>query len=396
MHSQRPLLKDTARAILGRTPDILQNRKRAWFTDTLDDVNGVSRTIRTMSEAALRAGADLTVVSCRTKIDLPGIRLKNFTPVGEFELPEYKLQKLTFPPVLDVIDYIEREGITECIISTPGPVGLTALAAARLLGLRTSGIYHTDFPQYVRFLSEDEMLETLMWKFMYWFYVQFDTVYVNSEFYRQCWIDRGFDPRKLDILPRGLDTDLFHYGRRRADYWKKKGARGHVLLYVGRISKEKELKFLADVFRALRKVRKDVDLAVVGDGPYREEMQALVPEAVFTGPLSGAELGCAYASADAFVFPSTTDTFGNVVIEAVSSGLPVFVSDVGGPKELVTGTSQGRVLPAGHLPSWVEALQDFLDHPTPASVREENAKRIHQDRNWDRAFLQFWEKGLEK
>ncbi|MDD5260353.1 MAG: glycosyltransferase [Methylacidiphilales bacterium] len=396
LHSQRPLLRSTARAFLGKTPPLLRNTKRAWFTDTLDDVNGVARTIRTMSEAAFRQGEDLTVIACRTNLNLSGIKIKNFAPVGEFELPEYKLQKLTFPPVLDIIDYIEREGFTECIISTPGPVGLTALAASKLLGLRTTGIYHTDFPQYVRFLTEDDFMETLMWKFMQWFYVQFDTVYVNSEFYRQCWIDRGLEPRKLAILPRGLDTELFHHRRRQKDYWKKRGAKGRVMLYVGRISKEKELRFLADVFRELLRRGAAVDLAVVGEGPYREEMQALAPKAIFTGTLTGEELGAAYASADLFVFPSTTDTFGNVVIEAMSSALPAFVSDVGGPKELVSAETGGRVLPAGDMDAWVAAIEEFLKNPVPAGVLESAARRIHEDRNWDRAFREFWANGLKE
>ena len=76
-----------------------------------------------------------------------------------------------------------------------------------MLNLQTSGIYHTDFPQYIRILTEDSFLESVAWRYMHWFYGQLDTVFVNSEEYRQSWIERGFDPAKLKIFPRGLDTE---------------------------------------------------------------------------------------------------------------------------------------------------------------------------------------------
>src|SRR5207244_930482 len=146
----RKWLREICHGIAGETPPALCNTKRAWFTDTLEDVNGVANTIRKMTAAAVNAGRDLTVVTSRTQIQITDIPIKNFAPIGEFELPEYELQKLSFPPILQMIDYIQREKFTELIISTPGPVGITALIAAKMLGLQTSGIYHTDFPQYVR------------------------------------------------------------------------------------------------------------------------------------------------------------------------------------------------------------------------------------------------------
>ena len=201
----------------------LRNRKRAWFTDTLEDVNGVANTIRKLTAACVAQGYDLTVVTSRSAITITDIPIKNFAPVGEFELPEYELQKLSFPPMLQMIDYIQREGFTELIISTPGPIGLTALLAGKMLGLRTSGIYHTDFPQYVRILTDDNFLETLTWNYMKWFYEQLDLLYVNSEGYRRAWIDRGIPAERIRILPRGLDTTLFHPTRRDPDFWQKRG-----------------------------------------------------------------------------------------------------------------------------------------------------------------------------
>ncbi|MEM6601399.1 MAG: glycosyltransferase [Verrucomicrobiota bacterium] len=394
LYGDRPMWKETAARFGTQVPDVLRNEKRAWFTDTLEDVNGVARTIRTMGKAAEKAGRDLTIVTSRTGRIVEDAPIKNFHPVGEFELPEYKLQKLSFPPILDMIDYIEREQITECIISTPGPVGLSALAGAKLMGIRTTGIYHTDFPQYVRILTEDEVMETMMWNFMHWFYSQLDLIYVNSEFYKECWINRGIPAEKLKILPRGLDTDQFNHRRKTPDFWKKRGARHPVMIYVGRVSKEKELEFLGDVVESLTDRGVVLDLAIVGDGPYKNEMQQRLPNALFTGVLMGDELAQAYASADLFVFPSTTDTFGNVVIEAMSSGIPAYVSDLGGPCELVTEGENGRILQANHLASWVDAISVWAARPESAERREKIALDTQARWNWSHAFDKFWQNGL--
>ena len=204
-----------------------------------------------------------------------------------------------------------------------------------MLNLQTSGIYHTDFPQYIRILTDDSFLESMAWRYMHWFYGQLDTVFVNSEEYRQSWIKRGFDPAKLKIFPRGLDHQLFNPEQRNPAFWSKYGAatNGLVrLLYVGRVSKEKDLDVLAQAYRRLREEGLSIQLFVVGHGPYSETLAELLPDAIFTGYLKGKELAKAYASADIFVFPSTTDTFGNVIIEAQASGVPVIVSDSGGPK----------------------------------------------------------------
>ncbi|MGC1323101.1 MAG: glycosyltransferase [Candidatus Udaeobacter sp.] len=394
-HSQAPSrkwLRSLFEKLTGEVPIALQNHKRAWFTDTLEDVNGVATTIRKMTAAGAAAGKELVVVTSRSELQLSDIPIKNFPPIGEFELPEYELQKLSFPPILQMLDYIQRERFTEIIISTPGPVGLTALLAAKMLNLRTSGIYHTDFPQYIRILTEDSFLESMAWGYMHWFYGQLDTVFVNSEEYKQSWIKRGFDPAKLKILPRGLDTELFHPARRDSAFFEKFGAsNGEVrLLYVGRISREKDLDLLADAYRRLRKEGLPVQLFVVGHGPYSEALAKSLPEAFFTGHLSGTELATAYASADIFVFPSTTDTFGNVILEAQASGLPVVVSDSGGPKELVENHTNGLITKSHNVEDLTRAIRALVADRALREGMANSARDSVTDRSWPRAFEKFW------
>ncbi len=394
-HSQapsRPWLRQIFRQMTGATPAVLQNRKRAWFTDTLEDVNGVATTIRKMTAAGVAAGEELIVVTSRTDLTVEEIPIKNFRPIGEFELPEYELQRMSFPPILQILDYVQREQFTEIIISTPGPIGLTGLLAGKMLNLQTSGIYHTDIPEYVRILTEDRFLESLAWSYMHWLYGQVDTVFVNSEQYRKCWIDRGFTPEKLKILPRGLDTDLFNPQRRDPSFWKRFGANGSDvrLLYVGRISREKDLDVLAAAYHKVREAGVPVKLFLVGHGPYSDALAAILPDAIFVGYLTGEPLANAYASADIFVFPSTTDTFGNVIIEAQASGLPVIVSDLGGPKELVEDGVNGIVTKALDSDEVAKAITLLAQDTDKRRQMGQQARQSVLDRSWPDAFRKFW------
>jgi len=394
-HSQAPsrrMLAESCRSLTGEVPRELSNQKRAWFTDTLEDVNGVATTIRKMTAAGIEQGADLVVITSRETLAIDDIPIKNFPPIGEFELPEYELQKLSFPPILKMLDYIQREGFTELIISTPGPVGFTALVAAKMLGVRATGIYHTDFPQYIRILTDDNYLETMAWNYMHWFYNQLDTIFVNSEHYRRAWIERGIEPSKLAILPRGLDVETFRPQLRDDQFWNDRGKAPEEIgiLYVGRVSKEKDLDILAAAYEQLRKEGLPVRLLLVGDGPYASEMRKQLPSAIFTGYLKGETLARAYASADIFGFPSTTDTYGNVVVEAMATGIPVVVSNLGGPKELVDDGRNGLITRALDVTDFTNGLRQLVEDPAQRHSMGAIGRETVKDRNWQNAFQRFW------
>ncbi len=391
--AKRGRLREITEPIVGHRLPLLQNNRRGWFTDTLEDVNGVATTIQRMVAAGHAAGRDLRIVTSRPPLDFgPDIPIRNFKPIGEFEIPEYELQKLTFPPILEMIDYIQRERFTELIISTPGPIGLTALLAAKTLGLPTSGIYHTDIPYYVQILTDDHFMESLTWRFMSWFYHQFDIVYVNSERYREIWIERGIPAEKLKILPRGVATDLFAPVKRDPNFWIKRGAKPgeFIVLYVGRVSVEKQLDLFAACVGRLRDKGLPVRAAVVGDGVYTPELKRQLPNAIFTGILGGEDLARAYASADAFLFPSVTDTYGNVIVEAQSSGLPVVVSDQGGPCELVEQGKTGLITRGLDLDALCAAMERLVQEPALRAELSANGRKSVEARGWDQAFARFW------
>ena len=172
--------------------------------------------------------------------------------------------------------------------------------------------------------------------------------------------------RALGNNPRGSFHPLQSFPTRRDPaFFEKFGAKnGQVrLLYVGRVSREKDLDLLAEAYRRLRNDGLSIQLCVVGHGPYSKEFAKALPEALFTGYLKGEELAAAYASADIFVFPSTTDTFGNVIIEAQASGVPVIVSDSGGPKELVENERNGLITKSHDVEDLTRAIRELVANP---------------------------------
>lgn len=375
-------------------PSARRPRAKAWVTDTFVDVNGVTRTIQALGMAAKKSGRRMTVLTCLPQKPAVGIDLYNFTPVGMYPLPEYEIQELAFPPFMEVMEYLEREEFDEVIISTPGPLGLAALAGARLMGIRVTGIYHSDFPLMVRRITADPFMEQLTWRYMQWFYSQMDTVAATSQHYSDHLVDNGFDPRKLWIMGHGVNLDQFNPGKRQPDYWKCHGLTGNfTFIYLGRVSPDKDVELLLRAFVKLAERRPDVSLAVVGDGPSLGELREAYrhPQIVFTGFLRGQELSVALASADALVFPSKTDTFGNVVLESLVSGLPAIVSNCGGPPEIVRRYQSGIIVDITGPDVLADAMQTLAQTPGLCAMYREHALLNAQDLSWEHVLRGVWE-----
>jgi glycosyltransferase involved in cell wall biosynthesis len=354
-----------------------KKEKIALFTDTLHEINGVAITIRRLIDIARDRGVELTVITSSPNPTGYADGVMNFRSIGDFVLPEYPDLKLHFPPVLDVIDYFEQEGFTRIHVSTPGTVGLLALCIAKLMDFPIAGTYHTDIPLYVRSLTSDEMLERAAWQFMIWFYGQMDEVMVPSASTRRQLIERGLPEEKTRPLPRWVDVLHFTPDRRDPGFWESYAAtEGMKFLYVGRVSREKNLELLAEAFMEIAVNSAPVQLVIVGDGPYNGELQEKLVgyPVIFTGFLEGEGLATAYASSDVFVFPSTTDTFGNVVLEAQASGLPVIVSDGGGPKELMLDGVTGLVTRADNREDLIDAMRSLLLDPSRVAYMGVNAR----------------------
>lgn len=378
-HKGKELMREITKA-LPELHDTGAPEKIALFTDTLDEINGVAITIKRLISTARSRGVGLTVITTGDAGGELAEGVMKFPSVGTFVLPEYPELKLGFPPILDVMAFIEREGFTRIHVSTPGTVGLLGLLIARMMNIPVAGTYHTDIPQYVRSLTNDEFLEKAAWSYMIWFYSQMAEIMVPSVGTREQLAARGVPPERMKPLPRWVDTETYTPGMRNPGFWKSRGigmART-VLLYVGRVSREKGLELLADAVKKLVTDGAPIALAVIGDGPYRLEMEASLAgyPALFTGYLAGEQLQRGYASADLFVFPSATDTFGNVVLEAQASGLPVIVSDEGGPCELMVDGETGVVFRAGSKAALIAAVRYLLSDPAHIARMGANARRF--------------------
>ncbi|MEJ5330349.1 MAG: glycosyltransferase [Desulfobaccales bacterium] len=377
-----------------RNPQDHRRLQLAHFTDTFYEINGVSLTLNRQVEAARRFGKPYTIITCETgsQPSRPGVR--NFVPLGVFHLPGYPEMKLFHPPVLEILRYCYDHNVTHLKAATPGPMGLTALAVGRLLKLPVWGTYHTALPQYALHITEDPTLVTWMWKYLLWFYQQLEVVLVPSAATAQELTQAGLPAEKIRLYPRGVDAGQFTPEKRNGFFERRFGLRDRViLLYVGRVSREKNLELLGQVFRELYPRHPELHLVVVGDGPYLPEMQSSLAEApvTFTGYLEGESLAEAYASSDVFVFPSTTDTFGNVVLEAQASGLPVIVTDIGGPRENVLPGETGIVVPGNDPAGLMEAILHLARSPERRRQMGQAARNYAESRSFEQAFLSAWE-----
>ncbi len=377
----------------GVRTDVSQARI-AHFTDTFYEVNGVALTLQQQLQLARKTGKEYSVITCDVKEHDEQAGVCNFTPIATYELPEYPEQKLFSPPFLEILNYCFENQFTHINTATPGPIGLAALGAAKILKLPISGTYHTSLPQYARYLTKDYLIEDLMWKYVVWYYDQLKVVYVPSKSTGDELISKGISPQKIRVIPRGIDIERFHPSRKDPEFIRKYVEPDRIkLLYVGRISKEKNLHLLAEVFRTLATRMDNLSLILAGDGPYMEGMKKELKglPCIFTGYLKGEPLARLYASCDLFVFPSTTDTFGNVVLEAQASGIPVVVTDLGGPQENVIQGKTGIVVRGDDGTALLEGLNGLIRNPLRLREMGKAARKYMEDRSFEQAFDETWE-----
>ena len=360
--------------------------RTAIFTDTLDQVNGVSNTYQYLAAYCRRRKIDLDFFTygSRTSLEKQGsVRIFRYRP----RLPMRYYAGLVFDlwtPRGNLQEDCRQGGYDLIHAATPGSMGLNALAAADQLGLPLVGVYHTALPEYVgtrrrslmaRLGLPSDLLEqsTLegCWKFVEWYYRHCEKVLAPSRSIARTLGRRIRVP--MDCFSRGVDTRRFSPEHRRE-------SSRTTVLYVGRVSVEKNLPLLARIFRR----HGDACLQVVGDGPFRSRMEREAPSANFTGFLTGLELSRAYASADLFAFPSETDTFGNVVLEAMSSGLPVVVTDKMGPKELVEHGSNGFV--ASNDQEFELYLNRLIQDEALRRDMGARSREMALERTWDAVF----------
>lgn len=248
-------------------------------------------------------------------------------------------------------------------IATPDLLGYKAMKWAQSKSLPVVSSYHTHFPSYLKYYKLS-ILEPLLWKYLRWFYKNCEQVYVPTPSMASYLEDQQIDS-KLLIWARGIETSKFNSDKRSEEWRKQKGFKKDdvVVTFVSRLVWEKNLNIYVDVLKKLMAKYSYIKAMVVGDGPAGEELKEMLPDAVYTGFLQGEELSISYASSDIFFFPSDTETFGNVTLEAMASGLPCVVADAVGSKSLVTHKENGFLAPvtdAENFYGYIELLSNDL------------------------------------
>lgn len=317
------------------------------------EVNGVALTIQSLEHGLRKRGHRVTLV--RPRQEGAAAAETDHLLVGGVTLPGYPGLRAGLPspgPIAAAWRHARPDAV---YIATEGPLGWSALRTARRLGVPVATGFHTRFDTYMRDYRLPWM-EPVAMGWMRRFHNQADATLVPTRDLQAALRAQGF--RRVRVLPRGVDTDLFDPVRRSTAVREGLGVApdAPLLIHVGRLAAEKNLSLALCAFRRLQVRRPDARMVWVGDGPLRERMRRENPDCVFAGTLRGEALARQIASADLFVFPSLSETFGNVTLESMASGVPVVAYDYGAAREHLRHGAHGAAIPCGDESAFVAAV----------------------------------------
>ena len=303
----------------------------AVVVDGAGSMHGVTRTVERIREHGVN-GWDVEVIGTDPRVD------RRLPSVAEVEMPLYEGLSIGIPSLPDLVETLADGRYDLVHLVSPGPAGVAAALTAKIGGIPLVGSYHTELASYVRMRSGDPMLEAAMRFAVSTFYGQCRVVLSPSPAADQSLLEIGIEPERIGRWARGVDLSLFDPAHRDADAYP-----GEVkVLYAGRLSREKGVDLLADSFLRAHERDPRLHLLVAGGGPEEGMLrERLGGRATFLGWLDADRLAAAYASADVFLFCSETDTYGQVIVEAQASGLPVVAVAEGGPRSLIRDRRSG-------------------------------------------------------
>ncbi len=267
-------------------------------------------------------------------------------------------------------------------VATPGPLGWAAVRTARCLGIRVFSGYHTNFADYACHYGARWLARAIGAGLRAFHNRTLGTLVPSVDLMRRL---RAAGFENLTLLGRGVDCRLFSPTRRDAALRAQWGARGDELiaLYVGRIAAEKNVALAIEAYRAMKRAGLARQLVVVGDGPLRETLQRAHPDVLFCGAQTGLALAAHYASADVFLFPSETETFGNVVLEAMASRLAVVAYDYAAAGAHLRAGDSGALVPRGASGAFVSAAVEAAQAPATVARMRERAREAALALDWD-------------
>ncbi len=326
------------------------------------EVNGVALTVQGYVSGLASRGVDVHLLRPR----LIGERGASTDPslhlVGAVRIPQYPMLQIGVPRPGRLRGLLRELNPDAIYIATEGPLGLAALRAARKEGIPTATGYHTNFDQYMTHYGL-AWLRGLAASYLRWFHNRATSTLVGTDELKDDLAYRGYG--NVRYLPRGVDTTKFTPARREVSLRTEWGASETtpVLICVGRLAAEKNLDMVIRAWQAFRTIRPDAVLVLVGDGPLRGELERSHPDILFTGMQTGERLAAHYASADILLFPSVTETFGNITVEGLASGLALVAYDYAAARQHVVDGHNGLLAPFGDEPAYVRAVVRLAEQP---------------------------------
>ncbi len=352
----------------------------AYCSDALPPVaDGVTRTLGELVATLRESGVEFLFVSAVKPDAALEWRDRVHTIVG-VPFPLYPYYKVGLPIAETLDAVLDRFAPDVVHIVTPSLLGLYGVRYGRRRGIPVVASFHTNFVSLFSYYGLGR-LEWLGRRCMRWFYNQCDITLAPS--WSTADYLRAHGIKNVGLWQGGVDPERFAPGFRSEALRDQIGADGMpVLLYVGRLAKEKNLHYLVAAVRELRRRGDPFKLVIVGAGPIRAEIEARLPEAYFTGYVKADDVARWYASADLFVFPSTAETFGIVVLEAFASGLPVVGVNGGGIRELVTPSWNGFLAPPHEPAAFAELVHSLLQQPAVAARLGAQARATAAGYRW--------------
>ena len=351
------------------------------------EVNGVAMTLERLVRGLVDRGHDVTVVRPRpaapeTPEAATRASSERIVTVRGMPIPCYPEMRFGFPAggTLRRLWRTQRPDLVH--VATEGPLGRSAARAARRMGIPLASSFHTNFHAYADHYGYG-MLHGLALGWLKKVHRQAACTFVPSDTVRSRLEAEGF--RNLEVLGRGVDTGLFAPSRRSEELRTTWGVTNGepVALYVGRLATEKNLTLTIQAYERMRGLRPDLRLVLVGEGPLRGRLERELPGAHFAGLRRGADLAAHYASAEYFLFASETETFGNVVTEAMASGLVVLAYDYAAARLHIESGSNGVTVPLGNEAAYLQAARSLVLRPAFWTRVRAHARATAEALSWD-------------
>jgi len=361
----------------------------ALVTETFPpEVNGVAMTLGRLADGLRSRHHSVDIVRPRQADEARTAAPQGDALVRGLPIPNYRGLRFGLPAA-GFLERRWRDNPPDIVhIATEGPLGSSAIKAARRLGLPVSSSFHTNFDAYSRHYGLGWLRRPIA-GYLRRFHARCDATYVPTQALAAELSAQGY--RNVEVIARGVDTQLFSPARRSEDLRASWGAaRGDlVVAYVGRMAAEKNLQTVLDAFVAIHRQQPHAKLLFVGDGPLKKPLVARHPEHIYAGMRHGVDLAAHYASSDLFLFPSVTETFGNATTEALASGLGVVAYDQAAAAELIRDGCNGSLATPGDAAAFIAAAVRLAAAPYLLAAKRERAAASVALLDWERIHDNF-------